>query len=207
MAGGETMRHWLWQFPGDARQAWLRNGVSKKSLYCPAMESADTDSLWGLGSHTSSLGGGRQIPLAPAIGYIWLSGGSFDAGLFFDREIGRQVTTKPAPISFVFEPGTGKVLHPQTPVILPASEIELMADLVVSMDGSFSNPWSLGMGLSTAHMKGATPAGGNILFLDGHIGWRDFSEMHQRNDVDLQFPVFRSDGTETSGKLATVYWF
>jgi len=35
----------------------------------------------------------------------------------------------------------------------------------------------------TAHMKQDKPRGGNILFLDGHVHWRDWSEMM----LQLQF--------------------
>ena len=29
----------------------------------------------------------------------------------------------------------------------------------------------------TSHMSGKKPSGGNILFLDGHVIWRNFAEM------------------------------
>jgi prepilin-type processing-associated H-X9-DG protein len=67
---------------------------------------------------------------------------------------------------------------------LRSSDIELGTDMVNSR-GTPGAPgetfWNVRGGHDlphwTAHMRGGKPAGGNILFLDGHVGWRDFSAM------------------------------
>ena len=43
------------------------------------------------------------------------------------------------------------------------------------------------------HVRGKRPLGGNILFLDQHVAWRDFNEMQRR---------FGSPGT-----AGTVSWY
>ncbi|HEY1921421.1 MAG TPA: type II secretion system protein [Tepidisphaeraceae bacterium] len=71
-----------------------------------------------------------------------------------------------------------------------SSDIELVTDSIFSSPpnpatpnaplsfglarGGFSQP------LPSAHLNGATPEGGNILFMDGHADWRPFSQMHKR---------------------------
>ena len=62
----------------------------------------------------------------------------------------------------------------------PASR-ELIMDIVVgnTMSYDLRNPASSATFTpATNHMKGSTPAGGNICFLDGHVEWRAFSEMN-----------------------------
>jgi prepilin-type N-terminal cleavage/methylation domain-containing protein/prepilin-type processing-associated H-X9-DG protein len=65
---------------------------------------------------------------------------------------------------------------------------EMVADVVVSQGfgiASFdkfthvytSNPTELPNGYNSSHMAGKMSAGGNILFMDGHVSWRQFREM------------------------------
>ena len=37
------------------------------------------------------------------------------------------------------------------------------------------------------HMNGKLPAGGNILFVDGHVGWRKFEKMSVRTTGEPTF--------------------
>ena len=58
---------------------------------------------------------------------------------------------------------------------------ELASDATISRNGDFGAVW----GGSTIrhrsnHMDGPDPAGGNILFLDGHVTWREFRDMRLR---------------------------
>ena len=67
---------------------------------------------------------------------------------------------------------------------LAISDTELGADITIS-DGpnrntaKFSGVYSatITQGFNSNHMNGKSPEGGNILFLDGHVGWRPFREM------------------------------
>jgi prepilin-type processing-associated H-X9-DG protein len=34
-----------------------------------------------------------------------------------------------------------------------------------------------GTTVRSAHLNGAVPSGGNIMFLDGHVDWRKFQQM------------------------------
>ena len=59
------------------------------------------------------------------------------------------------------------------------AEVELTADATVSQGGDYAHI----KGFSTdrsSHLSGQNPAGGNILFEDGHASWRPFGQMkHQ----------------------------
>ncbi len=58
---------------------------------------------------------------------------------------------------------------------------ELAVDAVMDQGGKFTG---LTGGLSFAHqsnhMDGGAPAGGNVVFLDGHVEWRPFTAMEMR---------------------------
>ena len=58
-----------------------------------------------------------------------------------------------------------------------ACERELVTDLVFSRDDNFTNVWSGSDYFRTNHIFGDKPSGGNILFCDGSVIWRKFSEM------------------------------
>jgi len=98
--------------------------------------------------------------------------------------------------------GTPRVLHEFTnatalPLVRESevpSDRELVIDVVMSATGgrhgSFSARTIGGNEVPdrTSHLKGDRPAGGNILFLDGHIAWRDFEDM---DDTKIHgVPVF-----------------
>jgi prepilin-type N-terminal cleavage/methylation domain-containing protein/prepilin-type processing-associated H-X9-DG protein len=67
-------------------------------------------------------------------------------------------------------------------------DTELVTDIVVSQgNGTLSDYFTqvastattvLPTGMNSNHMKGSLPAGGNILFLDGHVSWRPFNQMN-----------------------------
>ncbi len=61
----------------------------------------------------------------------------------------------------------------------PPGQVELTVDAMVSQGWDYAHVKGLSMDRSS-HLSGTTPAGGNILFEDGHAAWRPFSEMkHQ----------------------------
>jgi hypothetical protein len=59
------------------------------------------------------------------------------------------------------------------------SQAELAFDVMASTDGDYlaiKDAWTD----RSSHVRGKRPLGGNILFDDQHVGWRDFSEMQIR---------------------------
>ncbi len=65
--------------------------------------------------------------------------------------------------------------------LVSASQRELAVDATLSIDGRDGNFHAIPGGSrfpdSSNHLEGTAPAGGNILFLDGHVAWRDFADM------------------------------
>ena len=60
-----------------------------------------------------------------------------------------------------------------------AAERETVTDAIISEGGSFVQIAG-NEGGETNHLRDGRPLGGNILFLDGHVAWRDFSEVRLR---------------------------
>ena len=61
----------------------------------------------------------------------------------------------------------------------PPSQTEMAFDATVSMRGDFGRIVGTFTDRSN-HMRGSQPRGGNILFEDQHVEWRDFSQMKHR---------------------------
>jgi prepilin-type processing-associated H-X9-DG protein len=73
-----------------------------------------------------------------------------------------------------------------------AADTELGFDTTACVNNDYSAITGLLVDPSN-HVRGKKPLGGNILFLDGHVRWRDFSEMKVRfNTIGPAGPVLWS---------------
>ena len=71
-----------------------------------------------------------------------------------------------------------KVLLSHIHLVRHPEETEVVTDATISENGNFTGVhggWA--MPHRTNHLRTGRPAGGNILFLDGHAEWRDFTSM------------------------------
>src|SRR5262249_45053483 len=59
------------------------------------------------------------------------------------------------------------------------SQAELAFDATISSDDNYLVV-NDGASDRSSHVRGKRPLGGNILFDDGHVDWRDFDEMEAR---------------------------
>ena len=140
--------YWLWDIPFPTRDALLRSGNQRNTLYCPASSMQPNDQnaneLW-------NFSGGYCVS-----GYFWLM---------------RRPTGSLPPL-------TAPKKYLQVLAVKDGSAVEIATDAVLSVGNSFVNVKGGWAGIhSTAHVHRYAPAGGNILFMDGHAAWRPFSEM------------------------------
>ncbi len=74
---------------------------------------------------------------------------------------------------------------------IPSSKKELTLDTVMSLDAAGANFHDLGDMVPGTfqinHLNRRIPAGGNIVFLDGHVAWRHFDEMRVRASEMVHF--------------------
>jgi hypothetical protein len=59
------------------------------------------------------------------------------------------------------------------------AQTELGFDATVSMNNDFIHIRGSNVDRSN-HVRGSRPLGGNVLFEDGHVAWRDFNQMQKR---------------------------
>ena len=151
---------WLWDLPFGTRDSIVRSGDNRHLLYCPTADWQDVDTLWNFSGTPPGpkTGDGNGYAVT---GYFWMMkriDGSFPSlynnaayleKIYGDRKLHR-----------------------------PAAESELASDATLSENGDFIRifgGWS--QAHHTNHLRGTKPAGGNILYLDGHAVWHDFHEM------------------------------
>jgi prepilin-type N-terminal cleavage/methylation domain-containing protein/prepilin-type processing-associated H-X9-DG protein len=176
---------WLWDVAKKTCDALTQNGAKRNILYCVSPYSLvkDKDPLYPFWEPSS---GDRRI-----IGYAWM---------------GKRGPTKASYLTALED----KYKKPYSTKISArnAASTELAADAVVSsgsgssgQNDEFSAIPSTAITISgfyhrSNHMVGRKPAGGNILFLDGHAVWRGFSDM-----------VIRHDTKDTRGSGTVRFWF
>jgi prepilin-type processing-associated H-X9-DG protein len=92
-----------------------------------------------------------------------------------------------------FRPGRGAGIEKSTqPGNIVRPTFHPLRTFVVFLTNNFSRVFSSVIAYhSTSHMNGKRPAGGNILFLDCHVSWRNFPQMQIR----------------TAPTLPTRFWF
>ena len=149
---------WLWDLPVDVTARLLQSGAQRDTFYCPF--SSDRQDLDGLWNFS---------PIYRVTGYMWL-------------------LQRPNPsIASLALPKLAKVTIFDSDHV--ADDSELVVDDTLSQNGDFgqvTGGWKLPH--TTSHMKGFKPQGGNILFLDGHVTWRPFTDMRIRcNAGNVEF--------------------
>jgi prepilin-type N-terminal cleavage/methylation domain-containing protein/prepilin-type processing-associated H-X9-DG protein len=159
--------YWLWDLPNRTRDAMLKSGNQRDTLYCPSNERQNADALWNYGGINPN---GYTVT-----GYYFM--------------IRRPSGGPPALVAFGSNPQLRmSYLETITDKQRDANrtspaDIELAADATLSttvniktanfaaVQGGWPEPhWS-------NHLKNVKATGGNILFLDGHVKWRNLSEM------------------------------
>lgn len=151
---------WLWDLPARMVTNLIASGMQRHVLYCPSGAAQDDDALW--------VNWVKDYQYY-VTGYGWLT----RHGGVTDTLVNRRLQVKLSQAT-----GTNT---------LNLTETEVVVDSVCS-GGSPPNFTKVKGGWvkdhKTSHMDpGNRPAGGNILFLDGHVSWRKFQNMLMRDDT------------------------
>ena len=156
---------WLWDISHETRDQLLAAGTSREILYCPTADDRNLDDLWNFGGYTV-------------------------AGYFFLHQRHPYVPNTPPATDTGWPDGFPKKLaggkeYQSRFSGKNASEKELLTDATLSDGGDFYVISAGGFKKVPDHsnhikQRGSKPYGGNVVFLDGHGEWRDFSEMKAR---------------------------
>jgi prepilin-type N-terminal cleavage/methylation domain-containing protein/prepilin-type processing-associated H-X9-DG protein len=155
----------LWDLPKTSADLISDAGGRRQVLYCPGFTASakkEDDFWWNF----------TAAAQYRVTGYFWLmKRGDSDPEKPVPPEPPKQLLTK---LSLA---ATNSTL----------AETELVTDVTVSegagarsdkFTGVYTaNPQQLPRGWNTSHMSTKVPAGGNILFLDSHVAWRNFNAM------------------------------
>ncbi|MGH7953786.1 MAG: prepilin-type N-terminal cleavage/methylation domain-containing protein [Limisphaerales bacterium] len=191
---GEAMGQATWDLPKSmadtlAGSVGQSNNIYRAIFYCPGGFTAvqDEDYWWNYSS-------GQRVT-----SYQWIM--SRDGTQMDGTQAGIQgkfnyPTSLAAPKGWLVKidnpykgPSTKQLpwLPPPPPNTANVADTEMVADVVVSegngtLSDKFtgvytSNPAELPKGYNSSHMAGKLPAGGNILFMDSHVAWRQFRSM------------------------------
>ena len=170
--------NWLWDVSKETRDALVKKGGIRQTLYCPFFPEQDSDELWDFPKTSPP---NQQFTV---MGYCWMGK---RPGTNFPQPLGRgYIESLKLPTPPV---GTAPAIAALYPT--KSSECELMTDAVFTQyTGSInatappSGIWYANGGWSAVHQvphiyKGVAQ-GGNILFMDFHVSWRPLREMRQR---------------------------
>jgi prepilin-type N-terminal cleavage/methylation domain-containing protein len=169
---------WLWDMPAPTLQALTQEGGKRKILYCSgySIKVTDLDLWWYYRATTRGQPAGWT---GGVISYAWLGRRTGTDGDSMNTQLqttgGRQFCSKMVSTNVV--------------------QMELMADVVISQGANNFATVPSTSGIITIHRSGHmvlgknVPAGGEILFLDGHVEWRQFRRMKNRyiTGSDIRF--------------------
>jgi prepilin-type N-terminal cleavage/methylation domain-containing protein/prepilin-type processing-associated H-X9-DG protein len=213
--GQSTGGYWLWDMEVQTRDALVRNGMTQQAGYCPT--NADQmgavingASLWNF----AVINPGPNETGYGCLGYVFLT--KRPEGCVVPNPVppgqnaaflGTYVNNDNNYSDPVYHWDYQATLRPKNtvPTInnsilrIPArpnisSSTEIVVDAIVTT--TVNAPYNYGAVIGgfpgempSAHMHGAKPDGGNILFMDGHAEWRPLTDMHKRG-VALNGPMF-----------------
>src|SRR5258706_1330165 len=159
---------WLWDLDAKAAEALTYSGAKRKILYCPGLTASvkDLDLWWWFNT-------GNPSSVHRVTDYGWMikrSTGNMDSGLQPGKEFLAKIY--------------------QTNVVTT----EVAFDAVLSEGANNFMNVSSTSGIINVHRSGHMgkdqPAGGSVLFLDGHTAWRPFRLMKYRYNTgnrDVRF--------------------
>jgi prepilin-type N-terminal cleavage/methylation domain-containing protein/prepilin-type processing-associated H-X9-DG protein len=158
--------NWAWDLDTVVVTNLLQQGFIRDILYCPSFVAFNDTNIWNYDLANP----GSDIKV---LGYSFAFTGTGGAlsGLY---ETNWNASMTPSQITI--KTAAGAV--PYTPTV---ADREMAADATISQNGSFASVsvnWA--KPARSAHLEGSRAAGGNVLFLDGHVRWRRFTDMRLR---------------------------
>jgi len=194
-------QHWLCDIGRDQRDALFAAGLRRDSFYCPSGDLQNADDQWNYGSGRDGLT--AQGPIYTLTGYFWTMyrcrkypGTKPPMWLRDDTTMRIQY---PALWLESLDQNTGKDSTGKSYPVTPGTTV-LVSDLTMSRSSNGKNVFTgISAGSSNTaplasrsnHLRSGDPtqaSGGNILFLDGHVEWRDLSAMSKVNSPTIPSP-------------------
>jgi prepilin-type N-terminal cleavage/methylation domain-containing protein/prepilin-type processing-associated H-X9-DG protein len=163
--------NWPWDISDLFTTNMIQYGASRKVFFDPANAAFNQDIVWDFGvagAPDASVQSHFRIT-----DYIWfLPGAGMNAGGNRPEQPYWQTNNVGIPAEFNYLANQGS-----------PSQCTVCADVIArAPNGSFTHITVGGLPASviqrTSHLQGSQPAGGNYLFVDGHIKWRQWSDIY-----------------------------
>lgn len=176
---------WPWDLPASAANAFVKNGGTRRILYCPGFAKQDNDELWSFTTRVTNEVAADNASGYRVIGYAVAFQGS-------GRVLLTNITESMNPKSWKMPTGEDYSPSPAQRVVaadgtlsIGANERQRTANRYTRIDGGWK-------GHQSAHLNGRNyPEGGNLLMLDGHAEFRKFEKMFVRTGQnDATNPAF-----------------
>jgi len=171
---------WPWDLPVPAANAFVRNGGTRKILYCPGFSKQDNDTLWSFTTGVTNELAEEGVGGYRVIGYAVAFQGS-------GRILPTNITESLNPAPWKMRDGTLLNPGPSERVVAADgtlsngnNEVDRTKNNYTKVDGGWA-------GHRAPHLNGRIPAGGNLLCLDGHAEWRKFPKMVVRTSDTPSF--------------------
>jgi prepilin-type processing-associated H-X9-DG protein len=165
--------NWLWDLDWNVGETLERYGTPPERMFCPGTSprftATNDEELYEyyLPGRIHVIGYAPTLPGSPTLA---------------NSNVNFTLTPQPVkPQTF----GAGYTIPPQ-----PASQRVLAADATITHPGTPPNYVQIAGGYRVfhicPHLDGFIPAGGNVIMLDGHVQWRNFSQMQLRTTSSAQ---------------------
>jgi prepilin-type N-terminal cleavage/methylation domain-containing protein len=193
-----TSASWPWDLPDNLGQQLLQSvGGSKKVFYDPGTSSrfgdtenfgdttldssGDPKNLWDFGMN-------RSGPFHEG-GYVFAFSGSNCVLKASAQNTTMQPEKTPNPVNPLFAPvyvnvsdrelfACATICDPVGVASTPISARYARANNYISVGGG---AYEFYLPLTSPHLNGRLPSGGNVGFKDGHVAWRKFDDMNQQS--------------------------
>ena len=174
--------NWVWDLAWEPGNTMLAQGTLWKTFYCPGtawrFSEQNNYELWANFAQNNF----HVLDYALTMHYLPGLNSTNKNRKIIPEAITMGAFTLPVPTA------TDRVL---------AADATLRTSGTVNADGTpgSGSPWNSIQGgyripHTSAHLNGATPAGGNLLFLDTHVEWRAFKKMRLATQTAATSPQF-----------------
>jgi prepilin-type N-terminal cleavage/methylation domain-containing protein/prepilin-type processing-associated H-X9-DG protein len=165
--------NWIWDLPFDTRDAMIKKGGSRQTLYCPFYPEQDVDETWNFDADKNG------SPDFAVIGYIYLgrrmskANHSQPHGFLGapGQLLGRgwlEMLRPPKPLTTL--PPAEKGLYPTK-----SSQVEVVMDGLYQQNGKWSAMGGWNNIHAIPHARKGKPTGQNILYLDWHVEFKTYA--------------------------------
>ena len=174
---------WPWDISTNFTDAMIADGCTRNVFYCPSYAQWNMDRTWNFWSYGN--------PPFRILGYVYLIPG---AGQNMSMSQGSKSEVPYWKTNMINMPGRPAPADQEAVVDEIVRDTTTLSFTAISV-GEFAtlNPPIL---QRTSHLDGSLPAGGNILFGDGHAAWRSWYTMWANGNPTQYFggpkpaPVF-----------------